>query len=227
KRIAALEAEATELRRRIETIDAKLPLLEEAVQKQKRYLEEGLKPVREFEKVVEELRVADFRRNQEVRKWAGQAEEVRAELEQLREERQRLLEIPPQVRRTLDALSALQTRLETRQNEVAEMQRLAEERLKRQWEEWQAAQEKARRNWEVSAEERWRQQERINATFSRRLDSLTAAAKLCHSRIVALWETRRADAVQTFTHTREAYEARIAEIDQQLAALKEHPPLED
>ncbi len=226
KRITALEAEATELRRRIETTDARLPLLEEAVQKQKRYLEEGLKPIKEFEKVVEELRVADFRRNQEVKKWAGQAEEVRAELERLREERQRLLEIHPQVRRALDALSALQTRLETRQNETAEMQRLAEERLKRQWEEWQAAQEKARRNWEVSAEERWRQQERANATFTQRLDRLTATAKLCYSQIAALWETRRADAVRTFAHTREAYEARVAEIDQHLAALKEHPPEE-
>ncbi len=133
KRITALEAELPELRRRIETTDSKLPLLEEAVQKQKRYLEEGLKPIKEFEKVVEELRVADFRRNQEVKKWAGQAEEVRAELERLREERQRLLEIHPQVRRALDALSALQTRLETRQNETAEMQRLAEERLERPW----------------------------------------------------------------------------------------------
>ncbi len=226
KRITALEAELPELRRRIETTDARLPLLEEAVQKQKRYLEEGLKPVREFEKVVEELRVADFRRNQEVKKWAGQAEEVRAELERLREERQRLMEQYQRAQRALDALSALQTRLETRQNEVAEMQRLAEERLRRQWEEWQAAQEKARRNWEVSAEERWRQQERANATFTKRLDRLTATAKLCYSQIAALWETRRADAVRTFAHTREAYEARVAEIDQHLAALKEHPPEE-
>ncbi|MCX7856084.1 MAG: hypothetical protein N2556_08995 [Anaerolineae bacterium] len=226
KRITALEAELPELRRRIETTDAKLPLLEEAVQKQKRYLEEGLKPIKEFEKVVEELRVADFRRNQEVKKWAGQAEEVRAELERLREERQRFMEQYQRAQRALDALTTLQTRLETRQNETAEMQRLAEERLKRQWEEWQAAQEKARRNWEVSAEERWRQQERINAGVNKRLDALAATAKLCYSQIAAIWETRRADAVRTFAHTREAYEARIAEIDQHLTALKEHLPEE-
>ncbi|MFN3762878.1 MAG: hypothetical protein ACK4WK_06735, partial [Anaerolineae bacterium] len=148
------------------------------------------------------------------------------ELERLREERQRFMEQYQRAQRALDALSALQTRLETRQNETAEMQRLAEERLKRQWEEWQAAQEKARRNWEVLAEEHRRQQERINAALSRRLDSLAATAKLCYSQIVALWETRRADAVRSFAHTREAYEARLAEIDQQLAALKEHPPEE-
>lgn len=223
RRITALEAEATELRKRTEATDAKLSLMEEAVQKQRRVLEEGLKPIKEFEKVVEELRVADFRRNQEVKKWAGQAEEVRQEIERLREERQRLMEQYQRAQRALDALSALQTRLETRQNETAEMQRLAEERLKRQWEEWQAAQEKQRRNWEVAAEERWRQQERFNATVSKRLDHLAATAKFCYSQIVALWETRRADATRIFTHTREAYEARIAEIDQHIAALKEHP----
>ncbi|MCS7179057.1 MAG: hypothetical protein RML46_01835 [Anaerolineae bacterium] len=222
KRITTLEAEATGLRKRIEAINAKLLLLEEAVQKQKRYLEEGLKPIKEFEKVVEELRVADFRRNQEARKWAGQAEEVRQEMERLREERQRFMEQYQRAQRALDALSALQTRLETRQNETAEMQRMAEERLKRQWEEWQAAQEKARRNWEIAIEERWRQQERINAGVNKRLDALAATAKLCYSQIAALWETRRADAVRSFAHTREAYEARIAEIDGQLAVLKEH-----
>lgn len=226
KRITALEAEATELRQRVETASAKLPLLEEAVQKQKRYLEEGLKPIKEFEKVVEELRVADFRRNQEVKKWAGQAEEVRAELERLREERQRFMEQYQRAQRALDALPALQTRLETRQNETAEMQRLAEERLKRQWEEWQAAQEKARRHWEVMAEEHRRQQERVNASVGKRLDALAATAKLCYAQIAALWETHRADAVRSFAHTREAYEARLAEIDQHLAALKERLPEE-
>jgi len=223
KRITALEAETTELRRRMEATDAKTLLLEEALQKQKRYLEEGLKPIKEFEKVVEELRVADFRRNQEVKKWAGQAEEVRQEIERLREERQRLMEQYQRAQRALDALSALQTRLETRQNETAEMQRLAEERLKRQWEEWQAAQEKRWRNWELIAEEHRKHQERINAMIGKRLDSLTAQARLYYSQIAALWETRRTDAIHAFTHTREAYEARIAEIDQHLAALKEHP----
>lgn len=226
KRITALEAELPELRQRIEVTGAKLFPLEEALQKQKRYLEEGLKPIKEFEKIIEELRVADFRRNQEVKKWAGQAEEVRQEIERLGEERQRLMEQYQRAQRALDALSTLQTRLETRQNETAEMQRLAEERLKRQWEEWQAAQEKARRNWEVSAEERWRRQERWNAAAGKRLDHLTAAAGLCYGQLLALWETRRADAVRTFTHTREAYETRIAEIDQHLLELKKHP-LED
>ncbi|MGQ9521492.1 MAG: hypothetical protein ACUVTV_02045 [Anaerolineae bacterium] len=226
RRIVGLEKELTELRQRMEATDAKLLLIEEAVQKQRRILEEGLKPIKEFEKVIEELRVADFRRNQEVKKWAGQAEEVRQEIERLREERQRLMEQYQRAQRALDALSTLQARLETRQNETAEMQRLAEERLKRQWEEWQTAQEKERRNWEVTAEERWRQQERLNNTVGKRLDSLAAMVKFCHSQLTAIWETRRADVVRTFTHTREAYEARIAEIDQQLAALREQLPEE-
>ncbi len=85
---------------------------------------------------------------------------------------------------------------------------------------------KARRNWEVSVEERWRHQERVNASVGKRLDALAATAKFCYSQIAAIWETRRADIVRTFAHAREAYEARITEIDGQLAALKEHPPEE-
>lgn len=226
RRITTLEMEATELCKRVEATDTRMPLLEEAVQKQRRILEEGLKPIKEFEKVVEELRIADFRRNQEVKKWAGQANEVRQEMERLREERQRFLEVYQQTQRAIDPLVPFLQRMETRQNEVAEMQRLSEERLKRQWEEWQTAQEKQRRNWEITAEERWRQQERWNAGVSKRLDALAAIARLSYSRLTAFWEILRADAVRTFAHTREAYEASIAEIDQQLAALRETTPQE-
>lgn len=226
RRITSLEAEIPELRKRIEATDAKLPLLEEAVQKQRRILEEGLKPIKEFGKVVEELRVADFQRNQQVKKWAGQAEEVRQEVERLREERQRLMEIYQQAKRALDSIAPFQQRIEARQNEMAEMQRLAEERLKRQWEEWQAVQEKGRRNWELTAEEHWRQQERINNSVAKRLDALAEMAKLCGAQLIVLWETRRADVVRSFAHTREVYEARIAEIDQHLAALREQMPSE-
>ena len=221
QRLQAMEMEVPELRQRLESFGAKLPLLEEGVQKQRARIDEGLRPIREFEKVVEEMRVADFRRNQDVKKWLGQAEEVRAEVERLREERQRFVGDYRDIQEATKRLEAFQGRLEVRQNEVTEMQRIADERLKRQWEEWQGKQEKAWRNWEVGSEERWRVQQRTNESLQKQLGALVPVVKLHQAQIGASWEILRSDAARTFKTAQDEYEALIADIDEQLTTLRD------
>jgi hypothetical protein len=221
QRITSLEAEMPELRRRIETFGARLPLIEESVQKQRTRIEEGLKLIQDFARVVDELQAADFRRNQEVKKWLGQAEEARAEMERLREERQRLLIGHRDVQEALKRLEAFQERLETRQNEATEMLRVSEERIKRQWEEWQGKQEKEWRNWQVASDERWREQETKNNRLARRLESISDLLKLHQEQLDASWELRRQELVRRLKYTQDDYEAQLAEIDQRLIALRE------
>jgi hypothetical protein len=79
--------------------------------------------------------------------------------------------------------------LESRQNEIAEMQRLTEERLLRQWEEWQAS---FARDWQkrtVAEEDRWRRQDISNQKDVERLAALDEQATLNFREIVALWES--------------------------------------
>jgi len=223
RRIASLEADSTDLRKRIEALSSKIPILEEAVQKQRGRIKEGLKPIKEFEKVVEELRVADFRRNQAVKKWEGQVEAIREEFERLLAERQQFIQEHQEVKRALERLETFQSRLETRQNEVAEMQRMAEERLKRQWEEWQAAREKERRHWELSHEERWKQQERTNEALNQQVETALKVLRLHHTQFSALWEGRRADASRLLKAAQEAYEALTSEAEEYLSTLRDHP----
>jgi len=221
QRITSLEAEMPELRRRIETFGPKLSLIEESVQKQRTRIEEGLKPIQDFARVVEELQAADFRRNQEVKKWLGQAEEARAEMERLREERQRLLVGHRDVQEALKRLEAFQERLETRQNEATEMLRVSEERIKRQWEEWQGKQEKEWRNWQVASDERWREQEVKNDRLARRFEPISDLLKLHQEQLDASWELRRQELVRRLKYAQDDYEAQLAEIDQRLIALRE------
>ncbi|HEC35522.1 MAG TPA: hypothetical protein ENI39_03185 [Anaerolineae bacterium] len=216
RRIAALEAETTELRKRAEAADAKVLLLEEIVRKEHARLEERLKQIKEFGKVVEELRVADFRRQQQSRKWADQAKEIRQEMERLREERQRFAEQYRQAKRALEMLETFQARVETRQNEVAEMQRLAEDRLKRQWEEWQAAREKERRRWELTVEEQWKQQERTNKDHAARLEGLQEQAAIHWQHIQAIQE-----AILSQAHViLEASQSWAEEIQERIQAIR-------
>lgn len=222
RRIAALEGETTELRKRQEATTARLTLLEETIQKQQARLEEGLKSIKEFEKVVEELRVADFRRNQAVKKWEGQAQEVRQEMERLQAERQQFVQEHQRVKHAVDRLEGFQARLETRMNEVAEMQRMAEDRLKRQWEEWQAGREKDRRRWELEVEERWKHQERLNKDHAARLERLQEQDAAHWQHIQATQEVLLAQAHAIL----EASQSWMEEVQKQIQAVREsaRPP---
>jgi len=220
RRIAELEQDTTELRKKIEAQAAKLPLLEETIQKQRTRIEEAIQYTKEFEKPIEELRISDFQREQKMKKYLDQGEQVAQEMERIREQTQGFIEQQQLVKQALEKLEGFQARLEKRQNEVAEMQRLAEDRLKRQWEEWQEEQAKQQRKRDILSEERWRQQEQTNAEYSERLDALQPIIELHRNQLDILWEARRADATRALKAVQDEYEALIAQADAQLSILR-------
>lgn len=172
RRIATLEGDAIEVRKKAEASGSKLLLLESVIQKERSRIDTGLTELKEFEKLAEQMRVDEFRRQQHVKRWDTMAEELKAELELLKEERQRILQQFQQSKRAHENLEDFKARLETRQNEVAEMQRVAEDRAKRQWEEWQAAAEKTHRSREMPFEEAQKRQDRTNQDHADQIKQL-------------------------------------------------------
>ncbi|RLC77908.1 MAG: hypothetical protein DRJ03_12755 [Chloroflexi bacterium] len=194
RRIAELEQETTTLRKRVETQATKLPLLEENIQKYKPRIDEAVSQIKEFEKPLEEMRVAEFRREQAVKKYMDQAEQVRQEMEEWRTQTQRFVEQYTLTKRGLEKLESFQARQEKRQNEVAEMQRLAEDRVKRQWEEWQAGQDKELKKRQVAVDEQWKVQKKVNQELARRIEPLEAQIGIHQTQIESLFDIRRMDA---------------------------------
>jgi chromosome segregation ATPase len=221
RRIADLELDTTELHKRIEFLTTKFSLLEDTLQKQRTRIEEAVQETKKLEKPIEELRISDFQREQKMKQYVDQGEQVAQEMERIRVQTQEFLVQQQLVRRALQKLEGFQARLEKRQNEVAEMQRLAEDRLKRQWEEWQDRQDKRQKKREVIIEERWRAQERTNAGHGKRLEMLQSAAELHRAQLDALWEARRADAFDVLQAAQDEYEARASQADAQLTALRD------
>jgi hypothetical protein len=124
------------------------------------------------------------------------------------------------VKRALSALEKFKTRIERRQDEIVEKQRIAEERVEREWEEWQSARAKELKKQALVFEQRWDGQERIDAEQQRRLEALEEAAGLYREQIRALWETHRADAESLLSAAQEVYGELIAPIDEQLTVLR-------
>jgi len=220
RRISDLEQDSTDLHRRIETLNKKLPLLEDTLRKQTTRIDEAVQETKKYEKPIEELRISDFQREQKMKQYLDQGEQVAREMERIRAQTQGFLEQQQLVKRALEKLERFQARLEKRQNEVAEMQRVSEDRLRRQWEEWQDEQDKQQKKRDVITEERWRQQGQTNDEHLKRLNALHSAAELHRAQLDTLWETRRSDATNLLQSAQDIYEALVGPIDEQLTALR-------
>jgi chromosome segregation ATPase len=223
RRIVDLEQDTTELHKRIEVLAKKLPLLEDTLRKQTTRIDEAIQETKKYEKPIEELRISDFQREQKMKQYLDQGEQVAREMERIRAQTQGFLEQQQLVKRALERMELFQARLEKRQNEVAEMQRVAEDRVKRQWEEWQDEQDKQQKKRNVIIEERWRGQSQTNDEHLKRLNALQSAAELHRSQLDTLWEARRSDATNLLKAAQDIYESLVGPIDEQLTVLRSKP----
>jgi hypothetical protein len=219
RRISDLEQDTTELHKRIEVVHKTLPLLEDSLRKQAPRIDEALQEMKKYEKPIEELRISDFQREQKMKQYVDQAEHVAREMERIREQTQGFIQQQQLVRQAQNKLERFQARIEKRQNEVAEMQRVAEDRIKRQWEEWQDKQDKQQKKRDVITEERWREQGRTDDVHLKHLESLQAEADMHRDQLDTLWELRRAHTTSLLKSAQEEYEAATRLIDEKLSTL--------
>lgn len=188
RRIAELEGEIPSVRKRADELAARQVRLEDSVRKLPSRVDEAIEIAKSYEPRIEELRIADFQREQRVKKYLEQAEQVEEEVQRLVEQTQRYALLYNQNRQALEGLTAFEDRLDKRQNEIAEMQRLTEERLLRQWDEWQAA---FARDWQkraVAEEDRWRRQDLSNQRSAEHLAAIDEELALHFEELMAVWE---------------------------------------
>ena len=220
RRITELEHDLPDVSRKIDILDKRFPLLEESIQKQRVRIDSAIEEAKKYEQPIEELRVSDFQREQKMRQYLDQGEQVSQEIERVRAQTQGFLEQQQEVKRAISALEKYKVRIERRQDEMAEKQRLADEYIQRQWEEWRTARAKEQKKHEVIIEERWRQQEQTNTEHAKRLNNLKSTDEVYRAQLDALWESLRADATSLLKAAQDVYEALIAPVDEQLTILR-------
>ena len=220
RRIVEVESDMPELRKRIEALSTKFPLLEGMLQKQRTRIEDAVQETKKYEKPIEELRLSDFQREQKMQQYMDQGAQVVQELERVRTQTQGFLEQQQLVKRALSALEKFKVRIERRQDEMGERQRLTEEHIEQQWKEWQTARLKAQKKQAVIVEERWRQQGRTNDEHLKRLDALRSVTELYRAQLDALWEARRAEATSLLKAVHDVHETLTAPIGEQLEILR-------
>lgn len=175
KRILALEQEANAQVKRIDGILGKIQVLEDVISRIPPRFEPLTQRLGEHDKELQDLRSADFRVQQQVKafeqlitQYREQVTDYTAMMNKLREQ--------AQINQRAEAeLQQFQETLRQRTAELGEVERLFEERVKRQFEEFLGEFEKRWAKVPTRLEERWHEHDRMHHDLGKQLEKIEAA----------------------------------------------------
>jgi len=175
RRIGHLEGEAVEHSKRLETLAGKLQLLEDALGKILPRFDPLNERLNAQDKTIEEIRVMEFRRQQQMSAWEEELVKFRAQMTDYGDVLARLREQAQVNQKAASDLAAFQETLRQRAAEIAEVERIFEGRIKRMLEEAQVGDEKRWQKYTTRVDERWHDHDRANAEQIGRVERLEAA----------------------------------------------------
>ncbi len=213
RRTSELETEIPELKKQIDSIRPKIALIEDLAIRNERRAQEITGSDRErreqIQQFIDQQNLLVQQRDQQVesllRRFGDQDNVMQRNLERFEswEETHRSM------KSIIDDFNRIGDRLERRINEVAEMQRLSEERFRQEWNNWRSDDQKRWKQFTLSNDEVWRSHDKDFERFVARMDELTTQLKPLHDSLVRLWNLER-DRARLY---RERYQAMLAEYD--------------
>jgi len=215
RQIAAIQQESANLLKDVEGLSARVPMLEEPIRRTEgrlRDLSEQF-PVLEQEQheFFETVRLAEVQRERQMDDWAAQMTVHEARIADFTTQIRTYSEQHDEAQRALAALEKFQQRLQQGQNEVAELQRIAEVRQKQELAQWQEDNDRRWKKQEVIWDHQWHEQERANEGYAQRLELLEETVTFLRSQIETLWKAHQERAQQRFNALR-AWQARLEEL---------------
>jgi len=192
KRLANLQEESLTLLKRTEGYETSLTTLVDRTQRHERHLQELLQFRDELKRSQEEWaesnRLADEDRKREMREWRGEVDSQRSQASELAERMQHFSETADTASRVFEAIETFKEQLRRDQNQVAELQRLAEERQRKELEEWQAEDEKRWRKHELQWEHQWKEEYQRHNSVVTRQTALDKQIKSIYDQLAHLWK---------------------------------------
>jgi len=222
KRIAGLQEESLTLLKRSEEHTSKLKSLEDTAQRHERRLQELLQfksdLKREQTQWMESQLLAEEQRKREMAQWREEVEAHREEVKRLLARMREFNDVAEAGRQTLATLETFKEQLRRDQNQVAELQRLAEERQRKELEEWQAENEKRWKKHELQWEHQWKEQYQRHNELLARIVVLEEEVKAQKLQLASLWRLQEVYAAHRTAETQRwqsELEKAIAERDKQ------------
>ncbi len=192
KRIAQLQQETVELFKRTEAFSGRFSILEDADRRMSTEIERW-RPVfaevrEEQQQFMERLRVEVVERLQVLTRWQEIIDDQRAVVAKNEERLQAFGQSIETARRAANSIPEFQENIRRDQVQVQELQRLAEERMRREMEEFQEEYEKKSRRDGLRQEHLWGEQEKNNKELLDHLPPMLHDLRVHEEMLRLLWK---------------------------------------
>jgi len=192
KRIAQLQQETVELFKRSEANAGRLPLMEEGIRKvvgEVEKVQPALDTMRDQQvQFMEKMRATVVDREQVLTRWKETIEEQKTIVNQAYERVQSFAQQMDISRRAVQEMQEFKDMILREQSQVQELQRLAEERTRREMDEFREDYEKKRRKAELRQEHLWSEQDKYNREVIERFPPLHHDLKVHENLLQQLWK---------------------------------------
>lgn len=198
RRLSEIETDIPEIQKQIDSIRPKLTLIEDLSLRNERRVQEVQTGDRERREQIQNfidqqtllLQDRDKKIEDLLKSFGDQDSLMRRNIERFEawEETYR------QMRGIIDDFQRISERLERRINEVAEMQRLSEERFRQEWNDWRSEDQKRWKQFTLSNDEVWRGHDKEFERFVERLDNIAGTLDPLKDSVDRMWKLERARA---------------------------------
>lgn len=184
RRLSDVHSEVAEATKRTEGQQAKSELLEELSRRNERSLAELNSSVIEIKQQrqtwIEQETLADQEREKLTAEALRRLEDT---LKTFNKQSQNWGETHRTMKKQVEDFERMADRIDRRLNELAEMQRLSEERFRHEWEEFQQEDQKRFRQFTLNNEEAWRSNEKFVKTATEQLASLAEQSEQLNTQL--------------------------------------------
>lgn len=219
RRLSELETEIPEQRKQIDSIKPKVALIEDLSIRNERRLQELQNVERErreqIQQFVDQQSLVDQQRNQKVDDLIKRFNEQDNLMQENAERFEQWASAYREMKRIIDDFERIGDRLERRINEVAEMQRLSEERFRQEWNNWRDDDQKRWKQLTLSSDEVWRNHDKEFEQYVARLEQIESALPPVRDSLQRLWQMERERA----TLYRERYQQLLHTYDKEVGEV--------
>jgi chromosome segregation ATPase len=218
RRLSEVQSEIPEVQKQIDGVRPKLELLEEmSLRNEKRALElQGSERDRreQIQQFIDQQTLLVQQRDQQIQDLTGKIGVYDGDMQQYMQRFETWSETYRQMKRIVDDFERIGDRLERRINEVAEMQRLSEDRFRQEWNAWTADDQKRWKQFTLTNDEAWRSHDKEFEGYIAQLSEVAAQMVPLKDSQNRLWALERAHAALY----REQYQTLLAEYDTQVTS---------
>ncbi len=195
RRLTETETQLLDMRKGVDAVRPKIALIEDLSLRNERRIQEIANTDRErreqIQQFIDQQTLMLQQRDQEVAGLMKRFEEHDRAMEQNIARFETWSEAYRSMRQIIEDFHRIGERLERRINEVAEMQRLSEDRFRQEWNDYRTDDQKRWKQYTLSNDEVWRKHDEDFEEFIKTMQAVQAELNPLHTSVNRLWQLER------------------------------------